>query len=1463
MAAPHFDVTQNDVLSTIDENEEDPMLASEISSLAPSTKTDPPPELKEKLTVQGKSKIEEALTRKTSKGYLCIVPVIKVFATMVIGLLVLFCIAVSKFSILSLTLNITAIGSNSKDRIENTSRFIALYFIFLCPYVFNLLRALWVGGLRKDMPWPSLRSILLALCSSILECWGLCIFTYKILGQFTLTTNLLLMNTVYVLPFILSYNRNKTRHPRLNKCSHIVLSLCALAGTVCILTVAFDKSTHNNQSRSFFWHVIVAIVTLTIAWSPFVKQELSKTQAQTPKNSKGYTSPNNNGSSLSTNVSSSSGFSSFGSTAGASVTPEEPSGSDTENNHKITDSPTFWKMGIIINSFNVIFITLFSFVFYYVDHSVYSSDLYFTETMYNEFREAWQLPWNDVGHNLVLNLSTSLIGYGLAFMALHVCMQKGAFILPVLLFYLLSPILLMLNDSCKFFFPQADARCYPNDQLPLLIISTVFLFMAIVLYSVQLLSKDIVLQKESKLFWTPTYNGMLLDQCLMLNKRNVEENSEDIVNKTRVYICTTMYRETAEEMKILLESMYRVNLSQMEGSRFFESHIIFDGGIRNRSLTSFALQLIGLLEPTLGISPADGTKVITPYGMKLSWRLPSERGKQSMALSLHLKDNLKVKNKKRWSQVMYMSFVLDFLMGDAVDEECFILTTDADVKFTPDSVEALLDLMLRDKSVGAVCARTHPMGSGPVVWYQIFDYAIGHWFQKAAEHVLGSVLCAPGCFSVYRCTSLKDVLPEYATTVEHADDFLTKDMGEDRWLCTLLVQSGWRIEYCAAAENSTNCPSDFDEFYKQRRRWIASTIANLMLILRKWYLITSFNHRVSILFIIYQGALLLSTLIGPSTIVLLVSGGLAYSWNTDVVTSMVLQLLTSIVFVGICLKATSTVQLQAAKVLTFVYAVIMTAVFVGTLEQIVQDLNNFREPVSDNNTTSTTVSPPQAISVDIPVSVTTIYLGSLIAIFVITALVHLQEFTCLLHGLWYLLCLPSGYVILNLYSICNLTDRSWGTREEKSKSVTGFKEPWYTTLSSILRQICFCCDRNKTQTENIGSEGRTRTTSISSTGRDGQYVDRIPSIIPDEEDVMATTSFQESGDSTLETDENRENTEEALSVESWLPPDLKSKYLHLFKKHGYDNTLFISGMSSKELESMGIKSKSHIHYLSEHIKRLPLFEIEFEVPTNVGLWLEKIGLDMYKENFKRNQIRKPYELQILKTYSRKECIKELSISKDGHIKRLMYAISKLRNPTEAERQANEVKAYIEMTPIHLLKESNVGENMFWKSLIDQCLTPGQEAFSIEVELKDALNNLRSLWLMVLAVTNTLWLILISTMASKIDLVVVGANPIGLAFLVIFGIIFVIQFLSMWVHRFQTLTHFLARAPYKCGSPYRSTWTFKDIDQIADRDTDDIEAITSVKDAERQAKLKQIKRAESIRSNTSSTEKTPLLQSRVA
>jgi len=51
-----------------------------------------------------------------------------------------------------------------------------------------------------------------------------------------------------------------------------------------------------------------------------------------------------------------------------------------------------------------------------------------------------------------------------------------------------------------------------------------------------------------------------------------------------------------------------------------------------------------------------------------------------------------------------------------------------------------------------------------------------------------------------------------------------------------------------------------------------STVANLMLLMKEWSKVSRFNHRVSILFTCYQALLLISTLIGPSVVILVVSG---------------------------------------------------------------------------------------------------------------------------------------------------------------------------------------------------------------------------------------------------------------------------------------------------------------------------------------------------------------------------------------------------------------------------------------------------------------------------------------------------------------------------------------------------------------------------------------------------------------
>ncbi|XP_029657956.2 chitin synthase chs-2-like isoform X2 [Octopus sinensis] len=1000
--------------------------------------------------------------------------------------------------------------------------------------------------------------------------------------------------------------------------------------------------------------------------------------------------------------------------------------------------------------------------------------------------------------NFLTNLCASFIGILVAYVTCKISLDVGAFGFPLFLSGLLCILILAIGDICGFFQTEQALSLVSScksksDNITYTFIATICLILAEILASwyIILQADTNLLPKDSAIFLMPGYNGVMLEEWIVLNRHREPESSpidfKERVKNSKIYICTTMYREADYEMKQLLESINRVNVAQFESIRHFESHVFFDGGVKGSKPTEFALQLLSLLPSTLDISPKNCRQLKTPYGICLKWKLPAPGGKNRMKFCIHLKDNLKVKNKKRWSQVMYMSYALDYLLKEqhvSENSEGFILTTDADVFFTPDSVEALLDLMTRDESVGAVCARTHPLGSGPLIWYQKFEYAIGHWFQKSAEDILGSVLCSPGCFSVYRCDAIMDVLPTYSTTVNEAFDFLIKDMGEDRWFCTLMLQNGWRIDYCAVATNSTHCPDGFDEFFKQRRRWIVSTIANLILVVKESRLMMKFNRHISVFFIIYQFVLLLATVIGPATVILVVSGGLQYGWSISPTYSIIIQYVCSALFIIICLSTSGDFQLKVAKIFTFIYAIIMTVVTIGTIVQVVDDLNKDYDP--DSNIP--------------PVSISDIYLFALIAIFVLSSLCHLQEITNLLNGVWYLLCLPTGYLVLIMYSICNLTDKSWGTREDSSASA-GKETAFLKSCFNMLKSIFPCCrsGENKSGSGSIIQPPHTPTL-----------------LKPGGEDILSTSEIEVSitmdGDTKHDAVDGQllpvEYGVKVIPVQEWLPDSFKDLYSKYFMRNGYDDTRLISGMHEKELVDIGIKSKGHRQYLMDMIKLLPDFEPDTEVPESALIWLQNIGLSMYQENFKRNCIIFRRDMAVLKTMSTFDIKRELKIIKKGHIKRLQLAIKKLLDPTEAERTKMQIKRDLSMTRMVNLEEENPVEDDFWKELVHECLDPSS-AFSREDELKGKLGELRNNWTLVIAVSNTIWLVLLATMATQANLAVYSSNPLGFVFLAVFGFIFVLQFLCMLFHRMGTLMHLIARSPYKFGAGFKTSWSFSD------------------------------------------------------
>ena len=66
-----------------------------------------------------------------------------------------------------------------------------------------------------------------------------------------------------------------------------------------------------------------------------------------------------------------------------------------------------------------------------------------------------------------------------------------------------------------------------------------------------------------------------------------------------------------------------------------------------------------------------------------------------------------------------------------------------------------------------------------MVWYQMFEYAVGFWLMKPCEYVMGNNLCAAGCFSIIRATVLLDseIMTRFSDRSEKAHHFIQRDQG--------------------------------------------------------------------------------------------------------------------------------------------------------------------------------------------------------------------------------------------------------------------------------------------------------------------------------------------------------------------------------------------------------------------------------------------------------------------------------------------------------------------------------------------------------------------------------------------------------------------------------------------------------------------------------------------------------------
>ncbi|KAI7894899.1 chitin synthase [Mucor mucedo] len=172
----------------------------------------------------------------------------------------------------------------------------------------------------------------------------------------------------------------------------------------------------------------------------------------------------------------------------------------------------------------------------------------------------------------------------------------------------------------------------------------------------------------------------------------------------------------------------------------------------------------------------------------------------------------------------------------------YILMVDSDTEVYPDALNRLISCMLHDSRIIGLCGETE-LGNEDRSWttmIQVYEYYISHHLVKSFESLFGSVTCLPGCFCMYRIRTANKHQPLIVSpNVIHAysdnqvDTLHKKNLlhlGEDRYLTTLIMKNfpEYKMMFTPYAKCRTVAPDEWRVLLSQRRRWINSTIHNLL-----------------------------------------------------------------------------------------------------------------------------------------------------------------------------------------------------------------------------------------------------------------------------------------------------------------------------------------------------------------------------------------------------------------------------------------------------------------------------------------------------------------------------------------------------------------------------------------------------------------------------------------------------------
>ncbi|KAG0079828.1 hypothetical protein BGZ93_009190 [Podila epicladia] len=347
------------------------------------------------------------------------------------------------------------------------------------------------------------------------------------------------------------------------------------------------------------------------------------------------------------------------------------------------------------------------------------------------------------------------------------------------------------------------------------------------------------------------------------------------VQDLHTVLLVTCYSEGESSLRTTIESLAATEYPDNKKLLFIICDGIITGSGNDRSTPEICSSLMEL-DPTFDSDPTPQSYIAVAAGSKQHNRAKVYAGyfrwkNRRVPTVLVVKcgneeehEKPKAGNRgKRDSQLILMNFFsrvtyndrmtpLDYelfrkiqhLMQVTPDKFEIVLMVDADTKVYPSSLKLLMNCMNNDPLIMGLCGETKIANKRQswVTAIQVFEYYISHHLGKGFESVFGGVTCLPGCFCMYRLKARKgddwvpiitkpEIVQEYSQNIVetlHQKNLLL--LGEDRFLTTLMLRNfpNRKMMFMPQAICKTVVPDEFSVLLSQRRRWINSTIHNLL-----------------------------------------------------------------------------------------------------------------------------------------------------------------------------------------------------------------------------------------------------------------------------------------------------------------------------------------------------------------------------------------------------------------------------------------------------------------------------------------------------------------------------------------------------------------------------------------------------------------------------------------------------------